>query len=88
MREVISRLSSCATNYEEVIEKAAECRYIEVVQFCKEFLGYDAVHDELLKYHHKQKFPSKVYEELTPITWHHDRVWDCCFDEEQKHYMW
>ena len=35
-------------------------------------------------YHHQRQFAQKIHDELLPIAWHPDRVYDWCFDEEQK----
>ena len=45
------------------------------------------VFDELFKYHHKRNFYRKIYEELLPVAWHPDRVYDWCFDEEEKGFL-
>ena len=43
-----------------------------------------ALHEELLRCHHKRKFYINIHEELLPVAWHPDRVYDWCFDEEEK----
>ena len=58
--------------------------YIEAVKDCKEWQGFGDIHEELFQHHHKRQFASKIHDELLPITWHPDRVWDWCFDEEDK----
>ena len=35
-------------------------------------------------YLHQRQFAQKIHDELLPIAWHPDRVYDWCFDEEQK----
>ena len=46
-----------------------------------------ALHEELLRYHHKRKFYINIHEELLPVAWHPDRVYDWCFDEEEKGFL-
>ena len=38
----------------------------------------------LFSYHHKRQFGRGIRDELLPIAWHPDRVYDWCFDEEEK----
>ena len=45
------------------------------------------VFDELFRYHHKREFSGKIYEDLLPVAWHPDRVYDWCFDEEEKGFL-
>ena len=63
---------------------AAENGHYEIVKLCREWLGFEGIHDELYQYHHKLKFSKKIADELTPIAWHPDRYWDWCVDEEEK----
>lgn len=41
------------------------------------------IEEEKDRSNHKAKF-SDVMEELEPVAWHPSRVWDWCFDEEEK----
>ena len=36
------------------------------------------------KHYHKSNFYKRLRDELMPIAWHPDRVWDWCFDDEHK----
>ena len=36
------------------------------------------------QYIHKLKYYTTLRDELMHIAWHPDRVWDWCFDEDQK----
>ena len=47
-------------------------------------IKFKVIHEELFQYHHKRKFSNKIYDELLPIAWHPSRVWDWCFDEDEK----
>ena len=47
-------------------------------------LGFDKIHMEIFYRHYKKKYYKNLVKELLPITWHPDRVWDWCFDEDQK----
>ena len=42
---------------------------------------------DLFHYHHKREFSKRIYEELLPVAWHPDRVYDWCFDEEEKGFL-
>ena len=42
---------------------------------------------DLFHYHHKREFSKRIHEELLPIAWHPDRVYDWCFDEEEKGFL-
>ena len=39
---------------------------------------------DLFQYHQKRQNYTALRDELIPLTWHPDRVWDWCFDEEHK----
>ena len=42
---------------------------------------------DLFHYHHKREFSKRIHEELLPIAWHPNRVYDWCFDEEEKGFL-
>ena len=56
--------------------KAAREGHVEILKLCKEWLGFGLIHDELFWHHHKHEFYGKIYEEMLPIVWHPDRVYD------------
>ena len=76
-----------ATDFDEALISAVEEEHIEIAALCRRWLGFDHVHHELLRYHHKRKFYRKIAEELLPVAWHPDRVYDWCFDEEEKGFL-
>ena len=73
-----------ATNFDIAMTSAAENGHIEIVAVLRGFRGFDVVHDDLLQYHHKRQFYTKIYNELLPIAWHPDRFWDWCMPEDEK----
>ena len=73
-----------ATDYEETMDYATSNGHIEIVLLCRSWLGYDAIHNELFRQHHKHRFHRKIHEELLSIAWHPDKWWDWCVDEEEK----
>ena len=42
---------------------------------------------DIFHYHHRRKFSKEIHEELLQIAWHLDRVYDWCFDEEEKGFL-
>ena len=60
---------------------------LEIVRLCRGWLGYDAIHDDLLRHHHKREFYGGLKDELLPIAWHPDRWWDWCVDEDEKRWI-
>ena len=58
--------------------------HIEIVKLCREWLGFEQIQEEILKYHHKRRFARGIHDELLPVAWHPDRWWDWCVDEEEK----
>ena len=73
-----------ARNFKNAMYAAKKEEHIDIVEFHKQRLAFKKVQKELPKYFHKRQFAQKVYDELLPIAWHPDRVWDWCFDEEEK----
>ena len=76
-----------ATNFNRVMEEADEGGLVEIVVLCREWLGFSLIHYELFRYHHKREFSGKIYEELLPVAWYPDHVYDWCFDEEEKGFL-
>ena len=58
-----------------------------VVGLCRDWLGYDSIHQELLRYHHRRRFFRRIHDEVLPIAWHPDRFWDWCIDEAEKEFL-
>ena len=52
----------------------------------KKKYGY-MISRDIFRYHHKREFSKKIHEELLPVAWHPDRVYDWCFDEEEKGFL-
>ena len=69
------------------IEAAALKGDVEIVKLYRGWLGYDSIHQELFRHHHKCKFSRRIYDELLPIAWHPDRVFDWCFDEWERGFL-
>ena len=61
--------------------------HVEIVKLCREWLGFGLIHDEIFSLSHKRQFSRKICEELLPVAWHPDRVYDWCFDEEEKGFL-
>ena len=70
-------------DYDGAMRWAALDANIEIVR-CRGWLDYDAIHDDLLRHHHKREFYGGLKDELVPIAWHPDRWWDWCVDEDKK----
>ena len=66
---------------------AAKGGHVEIVKLCRGWLGFSLINDELFRHHHKREFSKKIYEELLPVAWHPNRVYDWCFDEEEKGFL-
>ena len=74
-----------ATDFDEAMWWAAwNGHHMEIVKLCRGWLGYNALHDDLLRYHHKRKFYKKLYADLLPVGWYPDRVVDWCIPEDEK----
>ena len=76
-----------ATDFDEAMASAARCRRIEIVKLCMSWLGYDSIHCDLLRHHHKREFFGRVRDELLPVAWHPDRFFDWCLDEGEKEFL-
>ena len=76
-----------ATDFNRAMSNAVLRSHVEIVKLCREWLGFSLIHDELFRYHHKREFSKRIHEELLPIAWHPDRVWDWCFDEGEKGFL-
>ena len=76
-----------ATDFNRAMEEAAWEGHVEIVKLCRGWLGFSLINDELFRYHHKREFSKRIHEELLPIAWHPDRVYDWCFDEEEKGFL-
>ena len=76
-----------ATDFDEAMSYAAKGGHVEIVKLCRGWLGFSLINDELFRYHHKREFSKRIHEELLPIAWHPDRVYDWCFDEEEKGFL-
>ena len=66
---------------------AAENGHIETVKLYREWLGFDLIHRDLFRYHHKRRFSRKIHEDLLPIAWHPYRFWNWCVDKEEKGFL-
>ena len=73
-----------AADFNSAMDGAAYSGHIEIVKLCREWLGFGDLHRDLLQCHHKRQFAQKIHDELLPVAWHPDRVWEWCFDEEEK----
>ena len=76
-----------ATNFNETMYEAVCGDHVKIVKLCKGWLGYDSIHHDLLRYHHKRKFFKKIHDEVLPLAWHPDRFFDWCIDEEEKGFL-
>ena len=76
-----------ATDFNRAMEEAAWEGHVEIVKLCRGWLGFSLINDELFRYHHKREFSKRIHEELLPIAWHPDRMYDWCFDEEEKGFL-
>ena len=77
-----------ATAFDSAIWWAAENGHVaEIVKLCNSWLGYDSIHQELFRHHHKREFSRRIYNELLPLAWHPDRFWDWCVCEEEKEFL-
>ncbi|XP_057300569.1 uncharacterized protein LOC130633936 [Hydractinia symbiolongicarpus] len=70
-----------ATKFNWAMNLAAENGHSEIVVLLR---GFDVIHDELLRHHHKRNFYTKLWNEVMPVAWHPDRYWNWCVDEEEK----
>ena len=68
------------------VGEAAEKGHIEIVKLCGGWF-YAEVHRELFRYHHKREFFEGIRDELLPVTWHPDRFFDWCLDEEEREFL-
>ena len=57
---------------------------VEILKLYRGWLGFEAIHDELLRYHHKKNYFKSLHEELISIAWHPDRWRDWCLCEDEK----
>ena len=74
-----------SADFNRAMTNAADGGHVEIVKLCRGlWLGYEQVHEELLKYHHKHKFYRITWNELLPMAWHPDRWWDCCVSEDER----
>ena len=76
---------------QDCLSWAAEEGHFWLVGVSMDALGYDRVHDDLFRYHHKRKFSRRINDALRPVAWHPDRFLDWCIDEEEKKFfarMW
>ena len=76
-----------ATNFNEAMYEAACGDHVEIVKLCRGWLGYDSIHHDLLRHHHKRSFSRRIHDEVLPIAWHPNRFWDWCVDEEEKGFL-
>ena len=58
--------------------------YLEFFEKYKNILSIESNQDEVFWFHHKLKFLRDLEGELFPVTWHPDRFWDWCLDEDEK----
>ena len=70
-----------ATNFDEAMRTAEVFGHMSKIRCA---LGFNKIHKEIFHYHHKKKHYKNLVKELFPITWHPDRAWDWCFDEDHK----
>ena len=71
-----------ATDFDDAMANAAGNDHIVAV--LRGFRGFDVVHDDLLQYHHKRQFYTKIYNEVLSVAWHPSRWWDWCMPEDEK----
>ena len=76
-----------ATDFEEAMWQAASEGHIDLVKLCRGWLGYDSIHHDLLRHHHKREFFGRIRDELLSVAWHPDRFFDWCVDEEEKGFL-
>ena len=76
-----------ATDFDLAMRAAARKGNIEIVNLFRQWLGYEKIHEELFRHHHKRSFYKNLHNELLPITWHPDRAWDWCFEEDEKKFI-
>ena len=76
-----------ATDFDLSMIYATERGRVDILKLCRLWLGYEKIHEELFRYHHKRRFYKNLHNELLPITWHPDRAWDWCFDEDEKKFI-
>ena len=60
---------------------------VSMIKLFRDWIGFEAVHQELFRHHHKRRFAQRIHEELLPIAWHPDRFLDWCLDEEEKGFL-
>ena len=75
------------TKFVTAMECAALEGHVKISKLCRGWLGYDSIHQELFRHHHKCKFSRRIHDELLPIAWHPDRVFDWCFDEWERGFL-
>ena len=62
-------------------------KHLEILKLVRGWDGWDAIHEELLRFHHKRKFFKDLESEIMAVAWHPDRYRDWCLDEEEKESM-
>ena len=74
-----------AKDFDSAICVADQFGQVEIVKLLRGWSGWEGIHDELFRYHHKRKFYKKLYyDDLLPVAWHPDRFFDWCLDEDEK----
>ena len=76
-----------ATNFNEAMVWGACGGHIDIVKLCRGWLGYDLIYHDLMRHHHRREFSRRIHDELLPIAWHPDRVFNWCFDEGEKRFL-
>ena len=76
-----------ATNFRETMYEAALKGHIEIVILCRGWLGFNRLHQELFRHHHKRKSFRRIHDVVLPIACHPDRFLDWCLDEEEKGFL-
>lgn len=83
--EFVIRMCTCGGTWKswgtDILEDRKGCKKSRRKH--KKKYGYILSKDIFL-YHHKRQFAQKIHDELLPIAWHPDRVYDWYFDEEEK----
>ena len=59
-----------ATDFDEAMYEAACEGHVDIVKLFRDWIGFEAIHHDLLRHHHKREFSRRIHDELLPIAWH------------------
>ena len=76
-----------ATDFDEAMYEAACEGHVDIFKLFRDWIGFEAIHHDLLRHHHKREFSRRIHNELLPIAWHPNRFWDWCVCEEEKVFL-